>query len=581
MSINLYQEAIIEARQLREMAETNAKNKIIEAVTPKIRRLIEQQLADEELEDDSLIVGDEEIENEIPSAPAGPPDLAGLAGDTVTLDLDAMSAPEPSGAGAVGVQVSPGAEIDIDIDSDGSVSINTGEVELELGGDGGVPEEEELIMSQEEVVQMENFFNRYSKDNKLKTRLNQLHKNVRVLSRTLSEVNLRTCKPIYKQIATLYYANLVKEAYKLSNQIILINESIDERLDYQLLLILKEIKNMSRRSDAAAFRRLFEQLTAAEGLSEQEDELEVDVEEEGGEGEDELEIDAPAAETALGDLAAAMGLEVVEEEGGEEGEEEEVELDLETHMYEGDDAEEEEKEAVDEVYEIDEAAIRRELRKLRRLREQEEGRAAAADPALAHGGEDEGDSFIDVDEDTLLNALADELGDPGVPTPDVGSRPPGGDAMPESYRRRLRRRRRTSRVNESRRRVARTRSSTLNERTRHVARANSRLKKQLQEMNLFNAKLLFANKLMQNRALSTKSQRSIVEALDSAKTIREAKLLYKSLSSSLNRSSGKTLTESRSRLLASSSRSTRSGSPANNGVVADRWAVLAGLNEGK
>ncbi len=153
--------------------------------------------------------------------------------------------------------------------------------------------------------------------------------------------------------------------------------------------------------------------------------------------------------------------------------------------------------------------------------------------------------------------------------------------MPESYRRRLRRRRRTSRVNESRRRVARTRSSTLNERTRHVARANSRLKKQLQEMNLFNAKLLFANKLMQNRALSTKSQRSIVEALDSAKTIREAKLLYKSLSSSLNRSSGKTLTESRSRLLASSSRSTRSGSPANNGVVADRWAVLAGLNEGK
>ena len=62
MSINLYQEAIIEAKQLREMAETNAKNKIIEAVTPKIRRLIEQQLADEELEDDELVIGDEEIE---------------------------------------------------------------------------------------------------------------------------------------------------------------------------------------------------------------------------------------------------------------------------------------------------------------------------------------------------------------------------------------------------------------------------------------------------------------------------------------------------------------------------------------
>ena len=72
MSINLYQEAIIEARQLREMAETNAKNKIIEAVTPKIRRLIEQQLADKELEDDSLVVGDEEFEAEVPAPAPGP-----------------------------------------------------------------------------------------------------------------------------------------------------------------------------------------------------------------------------------------------------------------------------------------------------------------------------------------------------------------------------------------------------------------------------------------------------------------------------------------------------------------------------
>ena len=568
MSINLYQEAIIEAKQLREMAETNAKNKIIEAVTPKIRRLIEQQLADEELEDETLVVGDEELETEL--TPPALDDVGALgASDEITLDLGAM-APEPESSSEVSVQVSPGADVEVEIGSDGSVGIDTGEVELELGGGSDIPEEEDLLMGQEEMVQMENFFNRYSKDRKLKNRLDELHKNVRTLSTTLSEVNLRTCKPIYSQIATIYYANLVKEAYKLSNQIILINESIDERLDYKLLLILKEIKNMSRRSDAAAFRRLFEQLTAAEGLSEQEDELDLGAEEEVEVGEEEeLEIDAPAAESALGDLAAAMGLEVVEEE--EVDVEEEVEVDLE----EGDDAggeEDSEEGAVDEVYEIDEAAIRRELRKLRRLREQEEGRAAAADPALNHGGEDEGDAFIDVDEDTLLNALADELGDPGVPVPTVESR------------RRRRMRRGSRRVNESRRRAPRRRSRSTNvisERARKTQRANVRLKKQLQEMNLFNAKLLFANKLMQNRALSTKSQRAIVEALDSAKTIREAKLLYKSLSSSLNRSSGKTLTESRSRLLASSSRSTRSGSPANNGVVADRWAVLAGLNEGK
>ena len=217
------------------------------------------------------------------------------------------------------------------------------------------------------------------------------------------------------------------------------------------------------------------------------------------------------------------------------------------------------------MYEISEAAIRRELRRMRRLREQEEGRAAEADPALAHGGEDEGDMFIDVDEETLLNALADELGDPGVPAPTVESRR-------RARRRRSNRNRRN--VNESRsRRSARRRPAS-----RSASRENVRLKRQLQEMNLFNAKLLFANKLMQNRGLSTKQQRAIVEALDKASTIKEAKLLYQTLSSSLQRRSGRTLSEGSSRLLSSSSRSTRSAAPAKSGVEVDRWAVLAGLH---
>ena len=42
------------------------------------------------------------------------------------------------------------------------------------------------------------------------------------------------------------------------------------------------------------------------------------------------------------------------------------------------------------------------------------------------------------------------------------------------------------------------------------------MKGQLVEMNLFNAKLLYANKLMQNRDLSMKQQRHIVESLDEA-----------------------------------------------------------------
>ena len=49
MSLNLYNEAIVEAKQLRELAEQNAKNKIIKAITPKIKKLIEQQLSFEPL----------------------------------------------------------------------------------------------------------------------------------------------------------------------------------------------------------------------------------------------------------------------------------------------------------------------------------------------------------------------------------------------------------------------------------------------------------------------------------------------------------------------------------------------------
>ena len=101
-------------------------------------------------------------------------------------------------------------------------------------------------------------------------------------------------------------------------------------------------------------------------------------------------------------------------------------------------------------------------------------------------------------------------------------------------------------------------------------------------MNLFNAKLLYANKLMQNRDLTAKQQRAIVEALDSAKTLREAKLLYKSLTSSLNKVSKKNLAEGRStRVLGSASKSARSAQPVNESAQTDRWATLAGIKQDK
>ena len=108
------------------------------------------------------------------------------------------------------------------------------------------------------------------------------------------------------------------------------------------------------------------------------------------------------------------------------------------------------------------------------------------------------------------------------------------------------------------------------------------MKAQLSEMNLFNAKLLYANKLMQNRDLSIKQQRHIVESLDEAGTLNEAKLLFESLSKSLTKPGrGESLTEGANRkVLGSASKATKSAQPSKTqNVEVDRWARLAGLKK--
>ena len=137
------------------------------------------------------------------------------------------------------------------------------------------------------------------------------------------------------------------------------------------------------------------------------EEAEVEVEEE---EEVDADVDVDAAEDALMDLGDALGLDLeVAEEGGEEEEEEEEEveeeeLDLEEMMkYEMDEMDE-----MDEaVYEIDESVLRKELSRMRRARRIRESAEEEADQF--GGGEVLGD-VIEVDEETLINVLADELG---------------------------------------------------------------------------------------------------------------------------------------------------------------------------
>jgi len=60
------------------------------------------------------------------------------------------------------------------------------------------------------------------------------------------------------------------------------------------------------------------------------------------------------------------------------------------------------------------------------------------------------------------------------------------------------------------------------------------LRKELQEVNLLNSKLLYANKIFRTKNLQEHQKRKVLESFDEAQTVKEAKLVYETLISTLN-----------------------------------------------
>ena len=520
MSKSLYEEAIADAKQLRELAEDTAKNRVIEAVMPQIRDLVNRRILGEQLEDE----------------------VGGLG-------LDADRPPEAE---------EPSLELPDDEHEEGTVINVTaqGDVNIELESEEVSGEEEEVLtdtMAEALGRLIRGEINVELTNEEKILALEQRLIKLKTLNGAIIENHLTEAQ---RTRLNLSFIHCLREALNLRSKIILNEQDTQDKLERRLSAIIKEMKQMSKSNRRNIFDFLFEEEDKKTMSELEEAELSLELEDEEVDSlagaEDADAVDAALADI-LGDVEVALGDEGGDEAAEEEGEELEMGAEEDMPADEGE----------EEVLEIDEGMLRREIRRMRRLREQEE--AKDTDPALNHGGEEVGDVVLDVAEDDLLNALADELGSHEGGEPTVGS--PGAVA---ENRRRARRRRaaRTARLKES---------SKVNQ----YRSAVSTLKKQLVEMNLFNAKLLYANKLMQNKDLTTKQQRAIVEALDNAKTLREAKLLYRSLSESLSRRArGKKLNEGSLRTLGSSSRSTRSAQPAKNGVEADRWAVLAGMKPG-
>ena len=117
------------------------------------------------------------------------------------------------------------------------------------------------------------------------------------------------------------------------------------------------------------------------------------------------------------------------------------------------------------------------------------------------------------------------------------------------------------------------------------------LKSKLQEVNLFNSKLLFTQKLLNLSELNNKQRLNVIEAFDRAQSMREVELVYKSLSESFKIAG--VLGESK-QLQASKAKASRLSAPsstvlkealvkedkqAGGDSLAQRMQVLAGLTE--
>jgi len=572
---NLYDEAISDAKALKEMAERNARNKIIESISPQIRRMVERQMLAEQ---------DEEEGNEIPNLDLEPlpddgmVDMTPAATPSYMNGSAAVPTPDPDEevTHTVTTKTASGTEVKINVrvDKHGEASAST-EADVADEDDVEVSLNKESLNALADMVLGERSRDQVS--------IGQIRRQLEALKRVSKSLPLSESSNFRAA-----YSILLKNMHSFRGQVI--SNGGNPELSQKFNNIVKEMKHMSTN---ARFRRLLEEMEGRsrrslrkeaklvfepadlEGLDDTVKEklkamnFSVSMGDE-DETDGDMPVDVsgadmapPAAPPAPSEYA--MDEEMEEDEYAMEEDEDVDEMyDALDEMGEDEDEDEDEEEEDDNeksesVFHVDESMLRRELRRLREAKGTKGKNAKGIKNAMPNnfgGGSVEGipEELNQLGEAEKTTRKALEVAKKAT------------DAAKEE---------REARVEEAR--TNRALKTKLSESERAVAT----LREQLEEVNLFNAKLLYVNKLMQNRDLTPRQQRAIVESLDAAKSVREAKLLYTSLTESLKSKSG-TMTEGR--ILGSSSRSTRSASPTatlNESVEVDRWAILAGIKSGK
>ena len=482
----LFEEAIADAKKLKEVAEENAKKAILESVTPQIREFIEEQLLEEK----------DEVEEQF-----------GSDGDSDVHETDNTLEEEVYlDEGALASLVELIGEENLD-----SLNESKSQEALFSAVKGAV-----ATMDDDQREQLLNL------SHKLNESANHLSKTEKGedMSKKYYEVDLRALREA-----------LEEDAHGMIDELDTEGKEEEKPIDEELASLYEEFSSLLEQDE--------EEQVEDEALPEIEDAPEA-----GGDmiAKDEVEeaimglladLDIDADE-----LVGGAGGGGAEELGGEEPINALGEI----------------PEDLNEVFEVDPRVLRQELGRIRRM---------VSEGSVDHhfGGKGGGKAGVD---GAFGGKGKQNAGVSGA----FGGGKESGDAFVNPPQ--------INKLNEAVRQLRRQNRAQAEKLNKYRGAVNS-LREQLEDLNLFNAKLLYVNKLLQNKGLNESQKKSVIKALDEAQSLTEAKSLYKSLTETFSRGGRSTISESR--VLGSSSRPTTSSqsSATTTNNELGRWQRLAGL----
>ena len=482
MSNKVFEEAIADAKKLREVAEENAKKAILEAVTPRIREFIESELLEGSEEEEVEEGGHDssEVEEEVTLDEASLKKLSTLLGVDITDEISSDNAKS-------------------------AISESTREAFDKLNE----AQKKELKNIASKINSRKRTLSAY----KISNKESNLKENSQMKDKYY-EVDL---KALREAVESELSENLYEEEEEA-------HEGADEEASLEEML--QELRLVLDLGEDIEEDQVPEELRGMLDLEDEEDE-EVDLEDE---EDDDLEDED-------------------EDQDAEEDAEEDAEVDFQA-LAEMMNSELDE----DEMVEVDEEVLAEEILRIRKM--VREGKMD-----YQFGGKGETKAGVDGSfggKGSGKAGVKKSFGG-GAEGQDVFVNPPTMNKLAEAFR------------------SERRKNRALDEKLKKYRSAVNTLREQLEDLNLFNAKLLYVNKLLQNKNLNESEKKSVIKALDEANSLREAKSLYKSLTETFAHGGKKTLAESRNR--GSSSRTTTSSASKAGAPELDRWSRLAGLTK--